>query len=376
MNDDVEYLANYKADTLYIHPAAGNKGAYASLLAENEVMIGEIEVTGRSRLAVSAFFVNEKENYGTLKLTKLQYHKTHGWRLDGQITMNPFLVDRMQEFVSLLASLNFKDASKNKISLNGANLDVVDAIMRMERGADVLRTIAESPALSEDIFALAHKKGELEVFRKLLNDDSFKSEYAERHELKAAGAEGVWQHFFEQNPWIFGHGLNYVFLDKIGDKLETVTTGFSHEQPGKRVDALMRTRAVISQYVLIEIKTPTAPLLKAREYRSGCWSLHEGVSEAVTQIQKTTFDFTSNQFHKVQMKEGGRLTGQEVFRIQPKSYLVIGNLAELQGQDDKFTCFQLYRNSLTSPEIITFDELYERAKCIVETISHKQKAST
>ena len=143
-----------------------------------------------------------------------------------------------------------------------------------------------------------------------------------------------------------------------------------------RLSVVAGTRAMISQYVLIEIKAPSASLLKAQEYRSGCWTAHADLSGAVTQIQKTAFDFTSNQYHKIQAKDReGRITGEEIFRIQPKSYLVIGNLAELQGNDDKFACFHLYRTSLTSPEILTYDELYERAKCIVETISHQKVAS-
>ena len=177
----------------------------------------------------------------------------------------------------------------------------------------------------------------------------------------------------DRNPWIFGHGLNYVFLDKVGAKLEAVTTGASHEDDGNRVDALMRTRAAISQYILIEIKTPSAALVKAASYRSGCWAVTSELTEAVSQIQKTAYDFSANQFAKVQLKdETGRLTGEEVFRIQPKTYLVTGSLADLEGFDDKFTCFQLFRSSLASPEIITFGKLYQRAKCIVETISGSQ----
>ena len=74
-------------------------------------------------------------------------------------------------------------------------------------------------------------------------------------------------HFFEANPWIFGHGLNYVFLDKVGAKLEAITTGASHEDDGNRVDALMRTRAAISQYVVIEIKTGQHQAAEPRDGR-------------------------------------------------------------------------------------------------------------
>ncbi len=55
--------------------------------------------------------------------------------------------------------------------------------------------------------------------------------------------------------------------------------------------------------------------------------------------------------------------------MQPKTYLVAGSLEQMRGHDDMVTCFQLFRAALTSPEILTYDELYERAKCIVETIS-------
>jgi hypothetical protein len=41
----------------------------------------------------------------------------------------------------------------------------------------------------------------------------------------------------------------------------------------------------------------------------------------------------------------------------------------MKDSDERFTCFQLFRSSLIAPEILTYDELYERAKCIVATIS-------
>jgi hypothetical protein len=66
----------------------------------------------------------------------------------------------------------------------------------------------------------------------------------------------------------------------------------------------------------------------------------------------------------------GYPTGEEAFNYAPKSYLVTGNLAEFIGEHgvnkDKLRSFELLRRNLHSPEIITFDELYERAKFIVD----------
>src|SRR5664279_3871143 len=106
--------------------------------------------------------------------------------------------------------------------------------------------------------------------------------------------ESEWQSFFETNPWIFGHGLNYVSLDKIGSRLENLTTGTTFDKHGKRSDALVRTRAEVSQYVLVEIKRHNTALLRNSEYRPGCWGVSDEISNAVTQIQKTTFEFARN----------------------------------------------------------------------------------
>ena len=75
--------------------------------------------------------------------------------------------------------------------------------------------------------------------------------------------------FFEKNPWIFGYGLGYIFLLGLDDKkLEQVVQGHSVASHGKRVDALMKTKGVISNLCFIEIKTHVTELLNTKPYRS------------------------------------------------------------------------------------------------------------
>ncbi|WP_352612205.1 MULTISPECIES: Shedu anti-phage system protein SduA domain-containing protein [unclassified Mesorhizobium] len=56
--------------------------------------------------------------------------------------------------------------------------------------------------------------------------------------------------------------------------------------------------------------------------------------------------------------------------IEPRSCLVIGSLAEFQFDRGtnlpKFRSFELHRRHTNRPEIVTFDELLERARFIVE----------
>ena len=59
------------------------------------------------------------------------------------------------------------------------------------------------------------------------------------------------------------------------------------------------------------------------------------------------------------------LTQEAVFTVQPKGILVIGHTNQLDTTDCR-NSFELFRRNLTNPEILTFDELYKRARFIVE----------
>lgn len=260
----------------------------------------------------------------------------------------------MAQLLSIISHLDLSEATKARVSLENVDVAALGMLLGTDKGAAIIKEIAETPSLPHDIYAVAGKRQALAEFEALLG---------------SAKNERTWQAFFERNPWVFGHGLNYVFLDKVGQKLESRTTGNSFDTPGKTADALMRTRAEISQYVLIEIKRDATDLLRKDAYRAGCWAVSDELSAAVTQTQKTAFEFSRKRFRDALKDEQGNDTGEFAYSIEPRSYLVIGHMAELMGNDDKVACFELYRRNIRSPEIITFDELYQRARCIVENVS-------
>lgn len=354
MDDDLEYLANYKPNSLYTIPA--KNGAYAKLVGDSEEVIGEIEVTSRCRVAVSAFYVGTRSDFGSLKITKLQFHAKYGWREDGHIAVNHFQLAQIREFISIISSLDLRDAKKTRIALDNIHIGALGALLTSTKGASLIRELASSPELHNDIYAVAAKRAALAEFKDHLNSHL---------------SESDWQLYFEANPWIFGHGLNYVFLNKASEKLEATTTGSTFNQTGKRTDGLMLTRAEVSQYVLVEIKKSDTDLLRRTAYRPGCWSVSDELSNAVTQVQKTVFEFSRNRVRDYLKDDFGNDAGQPVYSVEPRSYLVVGNLRQLAGNDDKITCFELFRRNIRSPEVITFDELFERARCIVDNISGK-----
>lgn len=358
MSDDAEYLANYHANKLYIHP--GPQGAYATIVGESEEDLGEIDVNPRCKLAVKAFYVRDKSDFNSLKITKLKWSKRDGWIEESHLQLNNCQTAQMAEFLSVISHLDLTDAKKARLSLDNVQLGALGALLGSTQGPSLIKELAASLDLHQDIFAVAAKRSALSEFERMLANSPNERE---------------WQSYFERNPWVFGHGLNYVFLDKVGPKLEARTTGNAFDRHGKTADALMRTRAEISQYVLVEIKRSETELLKTDSYRAGCWAVSDELSCAVTQTQKTAFEFSRRRFRDTLKDRLGNDTGEITYSVEPRSFVVIGNMSELQGNDDKVACFELYRRNVRSPEILTFDELFYRARCIVETISAEAGAS-
>ncbi|UIX29905.1 Shedu immune nuclease family protein [Streptomyces sp. GQFP] len=190
-----------------------------------------------------------------------------------------------------------------------------------------------------------------------------------------AGPEAVWQGFFEENPWIFGYGLNLVACEPLDDgKLERITTGANiFTGAGKRSDAVMRSKGFISSLLLCEIKTHRTPLLASALYRApDVYQVSKDVVGAVAQVQKTAHKalrLVTGELHRLYRNDGAP-TDIEISTARPRQVLVIGSLTEFTDRSatnpEKITSFEQYRRSIQDVEVITFDELYERACFIVE----------
>nr|WP_246713786.1 Shedu immune nuclease family protein [Rhizobium leguminosarum] len=202
----------------------------------------------------------------------------------------------------------------------------------------------------------------------MLEDDEFR----EREKVAAKGRlEDAWQAFFERNTWIFGYGLSYMPMSKLdGQTLKSKVAGYNISGRGKEVDGLMKTVAAINSLCFVEIKTSDTDLV--RSYRPGVFAPSFELAGAVSQIQVTVqraLEDLTDVFRPT-YSETGDSTGETLFQFQPRSFLVIGNLGELASANgankDKFRSFELFRRSLRWPEVMTFDELYARAKFIVD----------
>lgn len=280
-------------------------------------------------------------------------------------------IGKLLEFIANIQAVSF--SGKGSVNITDEELRRIvlsnhQARNLVEENEELFAEVVRSSITKKDIVAVGYRKKQLEVFRSLLEDQSYFEDMKARKECTD---ESLWQQFFEKNPWIFGYGLSYIYLASLNDKkLEQVVQGHHVGAYGKRVDALLKSKGVISSLCFVEIKTHKTPLLSARPYRVGCWAPSGELAGAVSQVQGTVAAATDTIRGKLALTDNeGNPTGEEAFNYSPKAYLIAGSLTEFVGDhgvnQDQYRSLELFRRNTVSPELITFDELYERAKFIV-----------
>jgi len=336
-----------------------------------------IRVTPTARQEIVAKIYDDTRDVITLQIQK--YSSDTGKPHKSYFTFVGDEIGKLYNFIRNIPLLplegkgkqQFEDKYLDKVFLSKQNL-LKFISEQPEIIPDLLNELQKHNINQDDIKGLGHRKEQLEVFRNML----FTENYFEnlKTELKIDKDEKVWQNYFEANPWILGYGLTYIFNSELeGKKLEQVVKGNDFNSSGKRVDLLMKTRGLINSLCFGEIKTHKTTLLKkvTDAYRRECWAADDELAGGVAQIHRTVQKSIENIKTKTEIKDkSGDLAGEQLYLYQPKSFLLIGSLEQFVKDnginEEKFSSFELFRKNMFNPEIITFDELYERAKHIIK----------
>ena len=128
--------------------------------------------------------------------------------------------------------------------------------------------------------------------------------------------------------------------------------------------------------VIVELKRPDTPLFESGGNRSKSWKLSKDLTNAISQIltQKAEWEYKSQ---TEQFDNECNLIEEKT--IDPKTLLIIGQTSQFSGTDReskiKAKTFELYRRNSRNIEIVTFDELYDRASFIVNNkLDSEQKS--
>lgn len=294
--------------------------------------------------------------------SKLSHFSLHGNQIEDFMFMCNLALER-----------DFRVNGKFRIDTEAvANMELSHDAIRalLQRDPELLQAVLNEDVDAGDVVATAYRKAQVKRFETMLLDpEAFAQERARRGNK---GDEAVWQAFFEENPWIFGGTLFVSSTGSIDDhKLEQVVAGASVAGVGKRADALLRSRGRIGALCFVELKTHTTRLQQEKPYRPGVWAISDELAGAVSQVQRTIQRAEQNiQGLLVPRDKLGYVSGSDAYLVRPRSVVVCGTLEEFmrdgEVNEDRYYSFELFRRHVQGPEIVTFDELLERARLLVE----------
>jgi hypothetical protein len=387
MSDEGSYVANKRPGRFYFSreiptssPSGSRAGRYASVVFEaadrghfadvkGEVLL---RTTPSGREQVKAFFMVDNRGIRTLTVQRFgvggrPYEAAHFSLVGSE-------VQKLLEFALQIRTATFD--AEDTVRIDAADLqqfnlsqDAVRTLLKSDMR--LVAEVVEREITERDVVAIAYRRQQLERFERLLEDPTFFD--SERARLECRGDEALWQGFFEQNPWIFGYGLYYVFTSAFDEgTLQQTVAGSRIGSKGKRADALLRTRGIVSSLCFVEIKTHRKSLLREHAYRPDTWAPSEEVTSGIAQSQRTVDSAELEIRRRLEGRDAeGTPTGTSAYLLRPRSVLVVGNLSEFMTttgvNEAKFTSFELLRRQLVAPEVITFDELLERARFIVDS---------
>lgn len=341
---------------------------YVSKVINSEKILGEVKEKGILQLRITdsgkqeiLAKVLELENR-IYVLTLQRYSKESGSPYKMLFSFVGNEIVELKNFIDSIVLLNFPDEHKSKVE--SADLLKLKKIFSENPDISLIEEVLKNNVTDKDIVALGYRKGQLEIFRKLLEENylnTYKLEVIENSKIKD---ELAWQYFFNKNPWIFGYGLDYRFMGIL--QKEFSASGTEADGSGQvNGDFLIGDQKFTT---FVELKKPDTPLFKDRNVRSGTWALSTDLMEAKSQILEQK---ASGQI-KIEKETIHDSDGHEIKQnsYDSKVILIIGCWDQIKNDIDltkktKAKTLELFRRDSRNIEILTYDELYERAKFIV-----------
>lgn len=213
------------------------------------------------------------------------------------------------------------------------------------------------------------RKHTLKAFLYLLKDIKVKEKnsidfYREKYSIPP-GDEAIWHHFLKYNDWILGLNVDIKFIREFYDEQKVGT------ENSKSIGSPKADLIGVSDYTtLIELKHSKTQIFKKEKTkgRANTWDFTpefiEGVSQCLGQKFALDKSFTAKDFVN---NEGKLLDKNLTMTIDPKTVFILGNRkVEFSHDLDsvnriKSQTFELFRRNNRNVDIITFDELFERA---------------
>lgn len=358
---ETEIIMASHTDRLYSHEFDG--GRFFQVVHEDEIS-STIKFASRTMLKIT--YLKEQDDIEGIEIIKLVNEDEKE-----RVKLSKFNLAQLKCFLSFISEIDLKGITSRRLKiiddqvLDSESIRSVKTLLSKEGGAELVEAlINEGFISSKDIVNTSFRKRGLQIFENLKEQHDYWKVYAKENGLNDNSEEKVWQYFLEKNQWIFGYGLDYRY-QKILQREARLSEA-----------ELDGSNSVIGDYLLgdnffttfIELKKPSTPLFGNKVNRSNSWKLSNDLLESVSQILE----------HKasglIRLDKGQYINGEPVTQkaFDSRVILIIGNWKELENSSStlereiKKKTFELFRRDSRNVEIMTFDELYERACFITE----------
>jgi hypothetical protein len=361
--DDV--INNSRLEHLYNHDFGSGRFFQVVFSDENEA-----HIKLASKTLMKVIYIRDNDDIEGVEIIKCISN------IEKQkISFSKFNFQQLICFLEFINSLDLKTVSERRIVLADNSLDILDletkkkltTLLSGSDGFDVIKDLLDDGLItSQDLVNTGYRKQQLEVFRKLLEED-YIQEYKKLFCHTTTKDEVAWQHFLNKNEWIFGYGLDYKFKGVLQKEFHASDTNAGGKS-GVIADFLMGDNNFTS---FVELKLPTTKLFGKAKNRSHSWKLSNNLIESMSQIleQKASGQLKIETTKEL-VDDNMNLITQHSF--DSKTILLIGNWSEVDLSNEpigikniKKKTFELFRRDSRNVEIITYDELYKRAAFIV-----------
>ena len=353
-------------DRLYSHEF--EKGRFFQVVHEDEKGF-EIKLAPRTML--KAVYLYDKDDIEGIEIIKAVSGKD-----TERIKLSKFNFAQLKSFLNFISEIDLKGITERRLKifdeqeLDKDTIRSIKTLLSKDGGSDIVESlINEGIITSKDIVNTSFRKKGLQIFKRLISEKDYWKTYATENGKSTHSEEKIFQYFFENNQWIFGYGLDYRYQNILQREVHLTDA------------ELNGSNSVIGDYLLgdkmfttfIELKKPSTNLFGNSSNRSNSWKLSSELIDSFTQILEHKASGQIRLEQKQFIK--GEPLQQKAF--DSKVILIIGNWNELDESSStlereiKMKTFELFRRDSRNVEILTFDELYERAQFIVEGNSIK-----
>lgn len=361
---EANIIQRSRSNTLYTH--SNEDVRFFQVVYDNNEAF-EFQVS--SRVMFKCVYRNRDSDFDSIEIIQLT-----NWTETSKVRLGTMNVTRLRQFLELLISLDIPWIQDGKIRIGSDSLSweldeeaqrsIIDLLSRSDSTNIIEALLSNGTIKSKDIVNTWYRKAQLEIFQKLLNDREFFEEYRLENWTSGTKDEKVWQTFFEKNEWIFWYWLQYRF-QWILQREANVSDSNINWSWTVITDFLLADNSFTT---FVEIKKPETPLFWNSLNRSNAWRLSNELIDSVSQTLEQKASWQIKLEVDELYSESWELITQRA--IDSKVILIIwrdGQLAWENDRDSKIKkrTFELYRRDSRNIEILTYDELLDRASHIV-----------